>query len=406
MFDDKSAKEMRDETLRLYEQPELQKTWFKAMYKEGSTFQSAINGIGKALRKDRDVICCVRQDAYDFYKLACECLWQGDMQIERHKIILVEDLIKNSSSQEFTGKRALILDFTLSNGYKMFECYCLLKKLGFAQVRVAEYALSTEWKRESICEKMYQIYYESFGIIGISESVRLEADAFYREWIKEVYCSRYLNQENISKAQLQLLLLFHLDCYLSFEKWNFDERYIFETIRWMVMCSTYDGKKGPSIREVKYRLGVKCCVAQKTLEQLTDAVLQIMQELSIIEIKSSILQWGKNADWLLRGEGKICCLCVDVLYITRGKQGFMLRREEFLREAKKDCKEICQSNCYPFSGEIFDYYIDWYLRMNEGDLDYYVLGHRLWQREGVMNPVEKKIKDAMIKKVGGDLPIN
>ena len=169
MFDDKSAKEMRDETLRLYEQPELQKTWFKAMYKEGSTFQSAINGIGKALRKDRDVICCVRQDAYDFYKLACECLWQGDMQIERHKIILVEDLIKNSSSQEFTGKRALILDFTLSNGYKMFECYCLLKKLGFAQVRVAEYALSTEWKRESICEKMYQIYYESFGIIGISE---------------------------------------------------------------------------------------------------------------------------------------------------------------------------------------------------------------------------------------------
>lgn len=401
----KSAKKIREETLGLYEQPEPQKNWFKAMYEKSSSFRSAIGGIGKALRKDRDVICCVRQDAYEFYKLAYECLWQGDMQIERHKIILVEDLIKSSSFQDFVGKKALILDFSLSNGYKMFEYYCLLKKLGFAQVRVVEYALSTEWKRESICEKMHQIYYENFGITEISENTKLEADTFYREWVNEVYCSQYFNQENISKAQLQLLLLFHRDCYLSFEKWNFEERYIFQTIRWIVMCSIYDGKKGSTIREVKYMLDRKICISQTLLEQLTDEVLQVMQELSIVEIKSSVLQWGKNADWLIQGEGKLCCLCAEVLYITRGKQEFMLKREEFLREAKKDCKEICCSNGYPFSEEIFDYYVDWYLRMNEGDLDYYILGQRLWQREGVMNHLEKKIKDAMIEKVGGNLPL-
>lgn len=404
MFYHKSAKEIREETLRLYEQSEPQKTWFKAMYEKSSSFRNAIDSIGKALSKDRDVICCVRQDAYNFYKLAHECLWQGNMQIERHKIIPVEHLTKNSESQGFAGKRALIVDFTLSNGYKMFECYCLLKKLGFAQVRVVEYALSTEWKRESICEKMYQIYYESFGITEITERAKLEADAFYREWINEVYCYQYFNQENISKAQLQLLLLFHRNCYLSFEKLNSDERYIFETIRWMVMCSISDGKKGTSFRELKDRLSKKCFISQKLLERQTDVVLQVMQELSIIEIKSSIVQWGKNADWLLQGEGKLCCLCVDALYITLGKQEFILRRKDFLQEAKKDCNEICQQNGYPFNGEIFDYYIDWYLRMNEGDLEYYVLGQRLWPRAMVMTPLENEIHDAMKKKVDCPLP--
>lgn len=398
MFYKKSAKEIRKETLSLYEQPEPQKTWFKAMYEKGN-FQYEIDRIGKALRKDWDVVCCVRQDAFNFYKLAYECLWQEDMQIERHQIIHVEELIKSSSSQEFVGKSVLILDFSFSNGYKMFECYCLLKKLGFAKVRVVEYALSTEWKRESTCEKMYQIYYKSFGISEISESAKLEADTFYREWINDVYCSRFLNQENISKAQLQLLLLFHRDCYLIFERWNDQEKYIFETIRWMVMCSTIDGKKGPTIREVKDSLSKKLCINPILLEQQIDVILQVMQELSIIEIKSFVLQWGKNADWLLQGEGKLCCQCVNVLYIIRGKQKFVLKREEFLLKANKECEKICDKNEYPFNKKIFDYYIDWYLRMPEGDLDYYVLGQRLWQREGVMTPVEKKIQDAMIREV-------
>ena len=224
MFDRKTAKAIHEETLMLYKQSEPQKTWFKAMYEKDRAFREAIDSIGRALSKERDAVCCVQQDAYNFYKLAYECLWRGDIQIEKHQIVYVDDIIKSSASQEFVGKRALILDFSLSSGYKMFEYYCILKKLGFAQVRVVECVLSTEWKRECVCERMYQIYCNSFGISNINESAKLEAEAFYQECTNEVYCSRFLHQESISKAQLQLLLLFHWDSYLTFEKWTSKER--------------------------------------------------------------------------------------------------------------------------------------------------------------------------------------
>ena len=107
---------------------------------------------------------------------------------------------------------------------------------------------------------------------------------------------------------------------------------------------------------------------------------------------------GENADWLLQGEGKLCCLSVGILYIALGKQKFMMRREEFLQEAKKECKKVCWQHNYQFNETIFDYYIDWYLRMHEGDLDYYIHGQRLWQREEVMTAVEKNVLDAIINK--------
>lgn len=203
---------------------------------------------------------------------------------------------------------------------------------------------------------------------------------------------------------MQILNLFHRNSYLEFEKMylDSDEAFVFESIRGMVMRSTVHGGSGISIQEIKEELSARW-------ENVIDDVMQLMKELGIIEERvhtngndlQLMLQQGKNADWLMRGEGKLCYLCAEPLYIIfrKSKQEFISRQNRFLQEAREICSDICYDYRDPFSKRIFDSYIEWYSSMTLNDAEHYMSAQRIWAREGTMTSLEQKIHDEMIKKV-------
>ncbi len=407
--DARTEKKIQEDFTKLYEQPNPQKEWIKAMYEQDSTmFHHFVDTIEKKLECDWDFICFEDRDAYLLYTLIDEYYWHGKMHNASYKIICAEDLSRNVEVEDFAGKKVLVLGIILSNGCKMFKCYCQLKKLGVKKTVSIVFGFNTDtWG----FKKYYDLYQGTINqiycdIFGASEENILKAKTFYEEWFYQVYGDVYFHPEGVSKVQLQIVNLFHRNSYLKFEKLNgnSDETYVFEIIRGIVMRSTRDEGKGISIKEIEEEIRREYFVRW---QEVINDVLQLMKDLGIVEervstngnVSSTMLQWGKNADWLVRGEGKLCYLCIEPLYILlNSKQKFISCRNEFLLEAKKICSDICYDYRQPFYESIFDFYIEWYNSMTLDNVGYHIMGQRLWSREGTLTAQEKKIHDTMAQK--------
>lgn len=93
----------------------------------------------------------------------------------------------------------------MSSGYQLFRYYCILKKMaGNHRIVSIVYALSTEFPRDSLLERMYGIYYEVYNVAPADqEGVHQEAAAsMWKDFVAHLYCHWYLNQENISLFSL------------------------------------------------------------------------------------------------------------------------------------------------------------------------------------------------------------
>lgn len=94
---------------------------------------------------------------------------------------------------------------TMSSGYQMFRYYCILKKVAEDHRIVSiVYALSTEFPRDSLCERMYRIYYEVYGVAPADQAGKYQEAAarMWKDFKSNLYCHWYLNQENISLFNL------------------------------------------------------------------------------------------------------------------------------------------------------------------------------------------------------------
>lgn len=93
----------------------------------------------------------------------------------------------------------------ISSGYQLFRYYCILKKVAESHRIVSiVYALSTEFPRGSLLERMYRIYYEVYNVAPADQTGvhRKAAASMWKDFLGHLYCHRYLNQENMSLFSL------------------------------------------------------------------------------------------------------------------------------------------------------------------------------------------------------------
>lgn len=93
----------------------------------------------------------------------------------------------------------------MSSGYRLFRNYCILKKIAQNHRIVSiVYALSTEFMRDSLFERMYGIYYEVYNV-ALADRVGAHREAamnMWKDFVGHLYCHRYLHQENMSLFSL------------------------------------------------------------------------------------------------------------------------------------------------------------------------------------------------------------
>lgn len=155
--------------------------------------------------KKWDYLFLVTRKGYWSYKLLVHadnglCLGKQNVYSDRF-------LMKASNRGFLKGKKVFLVDDTMTHGYSLFRYFCIMKKEEAEEIIPAVYALSTEFPRETIKERMVKIYYEVYGLHP-SEKNAYAALKAREEFIKNLYCYRYLNQDNISKLCLAETKLF------------------------------------------------------------------------------------------------------------------------------------------------------------------------------------------------------
>lgn len=182
--DNRTIKQIQEGLSELYEQPNPQKAWLKAMYEQDKTFRKYVNTIEKKLKRDWDFICCEDRDAYLLYTLIDECYWQNQMHNASYKVICAEDLSGNVEGEYFVGKKVLILGIVLNRRLKMFECYCQLKKLGVGQTVSIVFGFNVDAYGLKDYEEVHQSRINQIycDILGTSEDNTLRAKESLKDW--------------------------------------------------------------------------------------------------------------------------------------------------------------------------------------------------------------------------------
>lgn len=358
-----------------------------------------------------DVLCFVNQDSYRLYQLVKESRQQEE-STEGFKTVYINDWLKNSTPEEFLGKKVLLFDVLMGEGYQLFKCYCALTELGVSVAYSYTYACYPEWIGNDLYHMMEPIYRRYFGVAETNEHLRTATeairsiskstiyDAFLQHcWIGTLYPYTYLVRANYSLTARELIKMLHQEAYAKFNegRWNFEsssvnER-IPETIRWMVMRSTPESKV--SIKDIKDTIMREFGLQEEELKSTIVQVLDTMQELEIVEFSEiSQLRLGKNANWLVCKEGRLCYLCACTVFFQAHCEFsmFLSMWKEISPKAKEYCAKISKEYNEPFDEKIFDYYIDWYLSMNN---DYSLLAQRFMREE--MTPLESKVWEEVEK---------
>ena len=366
----KSEKIIREET----NVTEEQRKWAEKMKTE-DLFKEFPKFLKRLKESQIDILCFMNQDAYLLYEL----FKQQEQKIYNYKIMFASCL-ENNNPDEFFGKRIILFDCFLSSGYKLFEWYCRLEKFG-AKVFPIVYAQSMEFPTSR--SRMCKVYYDIFNL-EITETTEEEAKRFFRDWLGDIWSEKYIAQREIVEVELQILKLFHQDYYLQFKSGKWAS--VFESVQSMVMYS--EQYKIP-IEEVKAKIeGLR---EEEFLE-----CLQILQEVGIIETNKefSIVQRGKNTDWIFCREGRLCYFCVEPLFWCISPNKIFCYMEKFLLEAKNYCDGICKEYKEAFDKNLFQHHIDGYIKMDKDELEYYVQGDCLQE----MTPLEKEIHEEMKKR--------
>ncbi len=132
-----------------------------------------------------------------------------NMRFVKSHIYTDRYLLKATDHKFVNGKTVILADDTLSNGFNLFRYYCILKKAGSKRIIPAVYALSTEFPRSTLDEKMLDIYYDIYGIEQKDKELEeIKARKVWKEFKEVLYCYRYLCQENISLLCIQEVKLF------------------------------------------------------------------------------------------------------------------------------------------------------------------------------------------------------
>lgn len=133
-----------------------------------------------------------------------------------NKCILFEQYINDIDDITANNphKNIYLVDLTLSSGYKLFRWYCRLSNLiEGKKIYSFVYSLSTEYPRDSLNERMRNIYYEINEIdnSNITDDQKSKAINMWRDFKATLYCSCYLNQEDISLLNIDTIKLLQND---------------------------------------------------------------------------------------------------------------------------------------------------------------------------------------------------
>ncbi len=158
-------------------------------------------------KKKEDSLFLMSKRALQFYFLLAGELGKGRFLDRCH---CFEEYV--AAPQELDRYQTIYLaGDTMSSGYQLFRNYCILKKMMNKDHRIVSivYALSTEFLRDSLLERMCGIYYEVYNVaLADQTGVHREAAVnMWKDFVAHLYCHRYLNQENMSLFSLSEIRL-------------------------------------------------------------------------------------------------------------------------------------------------------------------------------------------------------
>lgn len=131
------------------------------------------------------------------------------MRFVKSKLYTDRYLLKATDHKFVDGKTVILADDTLSNGFNLFRYYCILKRAGSKRIIPAAYALSTEFPRSTLDDKMLDIYYDIYDVHPKDKEIEeKKARKIWKEFKEVLYCYRYLCQENISLLCIKEVELF------------------------------------------------------------------------------------------------------------------------------------------------------------------------------------------------------
>ncbi len=139
---------------------EYQKRWLETINKNRlfSGFPDFLELLEKRKTKF-NILIFMNMDTYYLYKLVKQ--QENSDQCK----IMFGNCLEDSSADEFAGKNILLVDLSMTTGYKMFEKYCSVKKLGAEKVETYVYAKSIEFATFLLIKsKWYEIYFYSYYI--------------------------------------------------------------------------------------------------------------------------------------------------------------------------------------------------------------------------------------------------
>ena len=152
-------------------------------------------------RKKEDTLFLMSRSVLHFYVLLASELGKDRFL---NRCYCLEEYV--AAPQELDQYQTIYLaGDAMSSGYQLFRNYCILKKMA-QKHRVVSivYALSTEFMRDSLFERMYGIYYEVYNV-ALADQAGAHREAavnMWKDFVGHLYCHRYLHQENMSLFSL------------------------------------------------------------------------------------------------------------------------------------------------------------------------------------------------------------